>query len=503
MKIQSILLCLSFIFGNILGAYSKMTVSTVIFIFLVVLSLCLSIFILESKYKKQIKWFVLCGLLIVFGFLRFVFAETLFSQSALHTFDQKEVKVIGEVKKDSLVKNSITKTLFEVKAVSFNEDIVDMRQSETVLLYTEPLSLFRAGDILTVKGDLQRIENSDDSFDFVYYMKKDGVLFHIFYPEIKILESSLNEKFLQKIRGIKVFFENRLNYYVPKPHSSLLSGMIISGKGVLPESIVEDFTKTGFVHVVVLSGFNIAIISSFFLAVCLYLRRSLLLSFFVVCFALALFVLIAGGSPPVLRAVLMGSLVLVGKVFAKSIDPNKVLFFVASILACINPYSVPFDPSFQLSFLATFGVINFTDMFKFKLTYIRFNLFKEIISSTLGALIMVSPFILYTIGTFSVVAIVVNVLLLPLVPILMLLGFLVVVFSFFEPLAYFLGFFATILSSVMFKVVSLFASLPFASITIKNVPASLILLFYGLILFWLYKNKKSIKVTSLDKTNPY
>jgi competence protein ComEC len=213
----------------------------------------------------------------------------------------------------------------------------------------------------------------------------------------------------------------------------------------------------------------------------------------------------AGASAPVVRSVLMASVVLLGSLSYKKLDPTRVLFLVAFMLAFINPYSLPFDPSFQLSFLATFAIINFSTPVEKRLLFIRTKTLREVISQTIAVLLFVSPFILYTMGNFSVVALVTNILVLPIVPILMLLGFLVAVLSFIPFLATMCAFIVVSISAYVFFIVHFFAELPFASITLNDISFIYILPIYTILLFMLYKKKQAVisQPSLTDLTDPH
>ena len=148
-----------------------------------------------------------------------------------------------------------------------------------------------------------------------------------------------------------------------------------------------------------------------------------------------------------------------------------------------NPYTLLFDPSFQLSALATLGLIVFTPHVAKVLGFIpaRMHL-REIAASTLATQLTVLPLLLYQSGTLSLVALPANLLALIAVPPAMALSaFASLAGIIAGTLAPFFAFPAYALLSYIISVAEFFASLPFASITLGAFSAWWLLFAYALI----------------------
>lgn len=430
--------------------------------------------------------FIFC---ILLGSFRFKVSELSFRHFTLHEFVEEKVEVIGTVEDDSYIKNENNKFVMKVKMLNFDNRITKIFD-EKISIYTKSIDKYHYGDLVVVKGKLQKIKNKGDSaFDYESFSKKDGILFQIFNADIK-KEKNIGNFFIKKLKFTKAFLEDKISFYLSEPHASLVSGMIVAGKKSLPQDIQDKFIRTGLIHVVVLSGFNIAVIIGFLKSVFEVFRINRRLAFFITVASLIIFVLIVGASPPVIRSVIMASIILLGKISYKNLDANKVLIFVAFLLCLWNPYSAPFDTSFQLSFLATFAIINLSPVLERYFTFLKIKILRETVSQTLSAIIMVSPLILFLLGNFSVIALPVNVLVLPIIPILMLFGFLIPILSFLPFLSFTISFIVFALSSYLFFVVDVASKIPFASFSIKGFPFYIVIIIYILIFLFLKKNKK-------------
>jgi competence protein ComEC len=159
-----------------------------------------------------------------------------------------------------------------------------------------------------------------------------------------------------------------------------------------------------------------------------------------------------------------------------------------------NPYLLVYDPGFQLSFLATMGLILLSPYLLEKCTRIptMFGI-RNFFTATLATQIFVLPLLLYQMGTFSVVAILVNVLVLPMVPVAMLFTFLTGIVGFLShTIGLGIGYIAYLSLGYIITVAEIFGALPFASFTIQVFPFWITILSYGfltLTLVLLFKNE--------------
>lgn len=499
MKAKSFFVFISgFIFGTILE--SKKNISLYLFVTALVISISLLLFWFSRRRmdarNKLVYIFIFSIFLlsIILGSLRLKLAESTLRNLVLNNFNEENVELIGTVKDDSYEKNGNVRFTIEVRMINFDSQVTRI-PNERISIYSKTLDEFHYGDLVLVKGKLQKIKNKEESaFDYESFLKKDGIVFQIFNANV-VLEKNIGNSFIKKLKLVKQFLENKISFYLSEPHASLVTGMIVAGKKSLPQDIQDKFIKTGLIHVVVLSGFNVAVIISFLKSIFEMLKLNRKLAFLITASSLIIFVLMVGASPPVIRAVMMASIILLGRVSYKNLDANRVLFFVAFILCVWNPYSGPFDTSFQLSFLATFAIINLSPIMDRYFYFIKIKVLREIISQTLSAIVMVSPLILYLLGNFSLVALPVNVLVLPIIPILMLFGFLIPIFSFLPFMSFTLSFIVFALSSYLFFVVNVASKLPFASFSIQKFPLQIVIVFYIFLILFILKKQKIDIVT--------
>jgi competence protein ComEC len=261
----------------------------------------------------------------------------------------------------------------------------------------------------------------------------------------------------------------------------LLLGILIGARKTLPQNITDNFTIDGLSHVVAVSGYNISIIvgSLAGLLAKLFGRKA---SFWLSLLVVVGFVIIAGASASVIRAALMGALLLLSLNIGRLYAITPAIMFAAFLMIAINPRILYWDAGFQLSFLATLGIVYFVPVLdRLTVAWPDFWKLKEILFTTLAAIVATLPLILFTFGRLSVVAPLANILILPFIPATMLFGFL----TFLPFVGPGFGIIADWLLIYILKVTDWLARLPYASFQIQISWQIFLMLMAAVILFYL------------------
>ncbi|MDP3975329.1 MAG: ComEC/Rec2 family competence protein, partial [bacterium] len=248
-----------------------------------------------------------------------------------------------------------------------------------------------------------------------------------------------------------------------------------SRKGI-PEQLQEDFRVTGLSHIVAISGYNITLVVSIMMAVFRPLGRRL--SIIISAIAVILFTLFVGASPAVVRACIMGLIALVALNSERKGDVTIALALTATLMIGYNPKILFHDVGFQLSFLATMGLIYVSPLLEKYFQWLPEKLaIRDSILLTLSAQIMALPIILYNFNNLSVISPISNLLISgPFIPLTMLFGFLGTLTSYvFLPLAKLVAFPAYLLLEYIVNITHLTASIPYASVEVSWFSNSLLL----------------------------
>ncbi len=474
-------------------------------LFLVALAGLLSFLSNKGGYKTKKSLFVF---LVVFGFflgvLRFDMAEQNSSAHVLQSFVGETVVMEGVVIEEPDERENSIRFIVALDKIFLEEESFDI---ETKSIVTAPLyPKWNYGDKIVLEGVLKKPENfSSDlgrEFNYVGYLAKDGIYYQMFKPKITLLGSGEGNFIKAKLFEWKGGFLKNISRVIHEPYAALLGGLTVGAKRSLGEDLLDDFRTTGLIHIVVLSGYNVTIIIIALMWFLSFLPRRITATLGIIC--IALFAIMTGAGATIVRASVMAALIVLARTIGRKIDILRLLFITGFLMVLHNPYIVMFDPSFQLSFMAMLGLILLAPLFESRLKFIpkKFG-FREIAAATIATQIFVLPLLLYMMGEISLVAIVVNLLVIVFIPITMFLGFVTGVLGFISYTASFVFALPTfIFLYYEITIVEWFARLPFASIAIPSF--SLILMFgvyllYGIWLWRLHKNRAVLPATSLEK----
>jgi competence protein ComEC len=363
---------------------------------------------------------------------------------------------------------------------------------ERILVSTDRYADITYGDEITFSGKLQKPESFETefgrTFNYPGYLAVRDVFYTVSFAQVEVLGTNQSNVVLEKLFALKSQFLSSMQTYIPEPEVGLGAGLLLGVKSGLGEELEDDFRTTGIIHIVVLSGANIMLVVLFVMYVlAFFLPVRTRASVGIV--AIILFALLVGLSATVVRASIMAALILVALLFGRRYDIMRALFFAGAVMVMINPLLLVYDVGFQLSFLATLGLIVVAPQFETLLSGVSpwFRL-KEFFVATLATQVMILPLLLYQIGQFSVVAVVVNMLVLPLVPFAMLFSFLTGLVGFVMPsLATLLGVVAYGFLAYIIVLATWFADIPFAAFVVPAFPFSVMVIFYIGIGYALYR----------------
>jgi competence protein ComEC len=434
-----------------------------------------------KKHKRTLLLFVVASIALIFGTLRMEIAEN----NIIKPFENE----IGENVDFTGV------IVDEVENRESNQRFV-LEESETrskILITTDLFPKYKYGDLVEVSGKLKTPENfttdQGREFDYVSYLGKDGIFYTISFADISLLGHEAPSKVQEILFTFKSKLVENIGDVIPKPESIFMEGIALGGRSGMPSSLREEFVVTGTIHVIALSGYNITVVADGVQRILSnFLSRYVSLGFGGV--AVVLFVLMTGAHATAVRAGIMALLAVLARATGRENDISRALFLAGFFMILHNPYILAHDVSFQLSFIATLGIIYITPITERWFSFIKnrwLQWFREIISTTLAAQIAVLPFIMYTMGSLSLISLPINILILPFIPLAMFIGFIVGIFGFVGTwLSLPFGFVGAKLLEGILSIIHLGANTPHASITVQEFPVWVLVLVYCFICWRMY-----------------
>lgn len=441
---------------------------------------CFFLFLFPFFWKSiTIRFILICAALFLLSGIRLSFLRPEKNENSLTFYAGQKLIVHGVVSQEPDVR---------IDGVRYVVKSLDQQKQGNVYVKSGLYPRFSYGDLVTMNCGLKTPEPIED-FHYEKYLALMRVFVLCQAQDIEKKESGKGNIFFSFLFRSKSKIAHQIEQLWPEPYASFVAGILYGYRGGLG-SLQELFNRTGVTHIVAISGYNITLIATlvarFFLS-CGVSRKK---AFWGIVGALFVFVIFVGASASVVRAGIMGVLVLSAQYLGRKSHVFSVIVAAMTLMALQNPYVILWDAGFQLSVLSTLGLIYVSPFIEPKLSLVpeRFSI-RENLSSTLAATVATLPLILFQFGRLSIVAPLVNVLILPIIPIAMIGGFFSVLFSFISfSLGKLLSFFTYLTLLYGVSVVRFFASFPFASVEL-HIPWWGMVGSYILIIWLLWKKK--------------
>ncbi len=396
-----------------------------------------------------------------------------------------------------------------------------VRESESaakVLVVSRAFPEYGYGDRLRISGRLERPENFSPDFDYAAYLAKDDIYLVMRFPEIELLGHNLGSPLYRFLFRMKERFASNLDRVLPEPHAAFMAGLIIGERQSFPKSLTEKLRQTGTSHVVALSGYNITILADALMKALMIFFVPFRLAFWLAVAGIIGFTMLTGAAASVVRAAVMGILVLIARREGRLYRMRNALAFAAVAMLIHNPQILRFDAGFQLSFMATLGLLygapiveQWYETIKLrmippvrdaglirdsrdpqKLRRRKRSLLKETFIATLAAQFAVLPLLVYQFGTLSLVSPLANLAIIPLIPATMFFGFLTGLVGFVSELA---GRIAALpafaLLGYELSAIDFFSRLPLAALEVSGFGVLMLIGGYALIGYVLWRAHRS------------
>lgn len=296
---------------------------------------------------------------------------------------------------------------------------------------------YEYGDRLELFGNLSPPRNfkSDNgrSFDYIHYLAQQNVLYEMKNPTIRRVGNTSEDSAAMLLQArlieLKQAFLGHIMSVLGEPHASLAGGLVVGEKSSLGKELIDDFRRSGLIHIVVLSGFNITVVAAALRKILGLLPLPRSIGIVLGGLSIVLFGMLVGGGATVVRSCLMAVIALSAELSYRQYNAGRALGLAGYFMILENPSIVLYDPSFQLSFLATLSLIMLAGPFGEWLSSEKIPWWlrppemlgiRELLATTLATQVFVSPIIFYLMGEISVIGVFVNIIVLPVIPATML-----------------------------------------------------------------------------------
>ncbi len=472
------------------------------YIFLIVLFLAI-LPIMTWGYKK-FTLSLLALAVMSLGIWRFAVSLPQIDKKHIASHDHQLIKFIGQVIKEPDIRQTHRKVALS-NIVMLDKKMQSSRRGR-VLVNVPNYPEIKYGDWLKISCQLKQPGKIDD-FDYAKYLSVKGIYSVCYKPETVNLingPTSKGQKIMGYIYQLKYQVKQVVDETISYPQSEIMSAMVLGLRKNIPENILQNFRQSGLSHIIAISGLHISIITFLFFNLLIAIGFNRKYAFPLSIVALILFLIMIGFRSSSIRAGIMGISALWALQVGRLKNSINALVFAAAVLLLINPKLLLNEIGFQLSFLAVLGIIYFGERISQWLAKIKVPQFFEIRSTlmmTLSAQLMVLPLIVYYFGNLSVISPLSNILVLPAMPFIMIVGFLTGLIGIvWLPLAKLIGLLTEVLIGWIMTVAKWSSNFPYGNFNLK-IDWIIVFVIYLLLawLIWYMRNYSLAKKLVQDK----
>lgn len=411
--------------------------------FLLVIS---SYLIVEYFTKLQINksfanGFLLIIIVFFFGGIIVNLKKSKLENSILVAGKDEKIVLYGKIseKLKSATKSKFILKTFWAKtsqqtAKKYNAEIIVTFDANDTIAKT-----YKEGDYILASTHLRQVKstNNPEAFDYAYYLKTKGILQQGYIkPDAHRIDTLNQENFFMKTaRFCSNYASITFRKYISDPQILGIAEAILLGQNLLlSEDIYQNYSDTGAIHVLSVSGLHVAIfISVFIWMFSKSSREDFTWKILKITSLLAIvwfYVILTGMAPSVIRAGTMVSLYLIGTNLFKGTNSYNIIAIAAIVMLIFNPFYI-FQASFQFSFISLLSILYFQPKIKawWKPDGKAGNFVWDLINVSLAAQIMIFPVTIYYFHQFPSYFAISGIIAVPLVTIIIYSGTLLILFE--------------------------------------------------------------------------
>ena len=371
------------------------------------------------------------------------------------------------------------------------KDDINAKTLVTVTDEQDKINEIKIGDILTLSGRLKAPEHSLNPYQFDYarylqFKKTFSLMYVTDNWEIASNSASLKGKLIRKLNDTRTKILDIHRQNIKSPMIEVLGGIIFGDDAVNPDDDTKDaFLKSGIFHILAASGMNVTLIFGIWFFFAKKLRFNYKFSIISGILLISVYTCMTGFGPPIIRAFLMLTLILIGKLIDRATSTMSLLFIVGLLMLIYNPLLV-FDVGFQLSFTVTFALILTSPI-------LNFNIKNKFLNSVIGACmipliaqIFAAPLQMFYFNTFSLYSVITNIAIVPVLSIVSFIGFISSILALIPIISHKICLVADFVLNpfliYIVKTANFFSNLPYSIVYLKKPTVIQLVLYFSIII---------------------
>jgi competence protein ComEC len=317
----------------------------------------------QNQGNPHVKEFCLAASLVILGVVRYEISTGYFRADHILNFtnNRAPVAVLGRVVRYPDRRIDKVNLIVEAKEIFVNKE-VKPTQGKILVRVRDKNCNIQYGDEIIIRGKLRRPRDrrNPGEFDYREYLLAQGIFGVVTVNEsrqIKNYSSGGGSWLLRNlVYPVKSYLDEFVATNLPAREAALLRGLLIGERGEIPSELRDDFAKLGVIHILAVSGLHVGFIMIIFMGVFGFFRVPNWARVFLTLLGLLFYAFLTNLKPPVVRASIMGGILLLGTLLERKTDVINTLALAALVILIINPMEL-FQSGFQLSFAAVASIV--------------------------------------------------------------------------------------------------------------------------------------------------
>lgn len=427
-------------------------------------------------HKKRNVWFAGLFVFLVVGSVWYRIDDAHFRADPIPF--GAHIEVFGVVKSDPIVKGDTQEMTIAVSK-PFNARIFTKLSAHPKLAY---------GDVVSGRATIER----PTSDGYARYLEGQYIRGVMNFPNLEKTGEGNGSRVKSFLLGIKHAIVESFARVLSPEEATFLSGLTIGARGEFSKELSDAMQRSGTTHLVALSGYNISILVYVVMGILLHMMPRRIALIFAT-YAITGFVIMTGAESSVVRAAIIGFIILASFEIGRVRDFRNIIVFACILMVMLSPKILMFDIGFQLSFLSLLGIVYLSPILARTLGMeendVGFLSWKTAFIATLSAQLATLPILVGSFGSFSPIALLSNSIVLEFIPLTMTIGFLIALIA---PFSHYIALVFGLAASVFLKF-ELFIIYFFARLSIPvhfSMGVFWSVAYYALLLWWIYAYKK-------------
>jgi len=368
--------------------------------------------------------------------------DIIYQIKRVHSVEQYSKQYLAQV--NSIDQELLEETIYALVDIPYNFDLIP-------------------GDVISGNSKLYPFKSSSD-FAYREYMASKSIFFKSYLNSFGRVETIAMHPIKQRLYDFRVHFLEIIYKIYPETEAIFLWGILIGARESLPDELKTNFNNSWLTHFIAVSWFNMTILIVFLT----YILRYLPVVFRVIAITTAIvwFSMLVWETAPVIRAAIMWLIGYYALVSWRAWESLAIILFTLLLMVVWSPYSLNYDVSLHLSFLAVIWIVYTQGFFKRVFAFLpEFMSIREAFVLTMAALSFTLPIMIFNFGQLSMLSPIANIAVTWTIPLAMLLWFLSVVWYMLAPVIWiFIWYFAWIFLKWDMLMVAFFGTQEYAII---------------------------------------